>query len=217
MPSPSSHALPSELRQVAPPPEILQRAWRDSAAAGDLFAQLARLYDRMDQAYAAIARKLDFGCRDCSDSCCHQTFYHFTWVEYLYILKGLAEQPDTDRAAILEACRQNCTAAPSLRPVCGANQEGLCRLYRYRPMICRLHGIAYRLTRPDGNIIRGPGCYRFDGCSQPGEPLLELDRTEFYAAMAGLEQQLRRRLAVATRLKLTVSQMLLTYHCLQSS
>ncbi len=211
----SSHGLPSELSGIAPPPAVIRRAWKDMAAAGGLFERLAGLYARMDRAYAGIARDLDFDCQNCSDNCCHQTFYHFTWTEYLYLLKGLAGLPETDRAAVLEACRANCRAAPSQRPICGANRQGLCRLYPYRPMICRLHGIAYRLTRPDGSLVKGPGCFRFEGRNKQAGPR-ELDRTEFYAPMAGLEQQLRGRLAISARLKMTVSQMLLTYHCLKA-
>ncbi len=184
--------------------------------AGGLFRQLGRLYARMDQAYAEIAGKLDFNCQNCSDNCCHQTFYHFTWIEYLYLLQGMAGMPEADRNAVLNDCRANCRAGPCQRPVCGANRQGLCRIYRHRPMICRLHGIAYRLTRPDKSQIRGPGCFRFEACKDQGEPL-ELDRTEFYATMADLEQQLRRKIGISTRLKMTVSQMLLTYRCLQSA
>ena len=184
-------------------------------AAGDLFQQLAELYSRMDRAYTRIADTLAFDCRNCSDSCCYQTFFHFSWIEYLYLLKGLSELPGAEKTKVMESCRENCGAGPSKRPCCGANREGLCLLYPHRPMICRLHGVAYRLTRPDGKLVRGPGCYRFESLTKPGLPA-ELDRTEFYAALADLEQHTRLRLAVTARLRMTVAQMLLTLSCLHS-
>ncbi len=211
-----SHVPPSELQAMLPPPEILSQAWDRSKALDDLFDQLAFIYVQMDNAYNKISRNLEFDCLNCPDNCCHQTFYHFTWIEYLYLLKGLCALPDKAKEQILKSSLDNCSSAPSAKPVCGANQKSLCRLYAHRPMICRLHGIAHSLTRPDGRTVTGPGCFRFEAL-QTSRKVVRLDRTPFYANLAKLEQLTRERLAVTLSFRMTVSQMLITYSYLDKN
>jgi hypothetical protein len=71
--------------------------------------------------------------------------------------------------------------------VCAANVEGNCMLYEYRPMICRLAGIPYQAVRPDGSVIRGSGCTRFQEAVQVAHPELMIDRSQFYSDMAEIE------------------------------
>ena len=48
------------------------------------------------------------------------------------------------------------------RPIvmCPLNDDGLCSLYKHRMMICRLHGVPSSMTRPDGQKMEFPGCFR---------------------------------------------------------
>jgi hypothetical protein len=77
-------------------------------------------------------------------------------------------------------------------------------------MICRLHGIPHELQRADGRIARSPGCEEFlNQCRQGGKTeYIPFDRTPYYRKMALLENELRLKTGVATKLKLTIAQMI---------
>jgi hypothetical protein len=71
--------------------------------------------------------------------------------------------------------------------MCPLNDNGLCQLYEYRLMICRMHGVPNSFVRPDGKRISFPGCFR---CQELGLDLEEvpvLERTRFYQELASLE------------------------------
>jgi hypothetical protein len=72
-------------------------------------------------------------------------------------------------------------------------------------MICRLHGVPYRLKMPDGSLREGPGCSRLGARTDQGR----LDRTPFYQEMAALEALLRAELRYQGRFRRTTAQMLL--------
>jgi Fe-S-cluster containining protein len=96
----------------------------------------------------------------------------------------------------------------AIRRMCPLNFNSLCLLYDYRPLICRLHGISYELRRPGHNIMPGAGCETFsEQCHEKG--YIKFDRTPFYTAMAELENELRLKINIRQKLKLTVSQMLI--------
>ena len=75
-------------------------------------------------------------------------------------------------------------------------------------MICRLHGIAHRLKRPDGQIQTGPGCDDFYTQCGPS-PKGQLDRTPLYVAMAQLEQQLRQETGYDQKIKMTIAEIIM--------
>jgi hypothetical protein len=71
--------------------------------------------------------------------------------------------------------------------MCPLNDKGLCQLYEYRLMICRMHGVPNSFVRPDGKRVSFPGCFR---CQELYSHLKEvpiLDRTDFYRDLASLE------------------------------
>lgn len=73
----------------------------------------------------------------CSD-CCHQTF-RVSDVEGAYLREGLAAASPPIRADILARARDY---APDTRTPCPVlSDAGTCRLYPYRPRICRKYGI----------------------------------------------------------------------------
>jgi hypothetical protein len=71
--------------------------------------------------------------------------------------------------------------------VCVLNFDGMCALYEFRPMICRLAGIPHSIGRPDGRTVESGGCVRYERDILPQHPGLKLDRTLFYRRMAEIE------------------------------
>jgi hypothetical protein len=199
-------------------PALMQRA--------DLQAAVAAVMTDMERAYGKIASHYGFVCRGCEQSCCRTIFYHHTYAEFMLLENGLrslqraAGKGVLERAqeaqAYLESQRVD-TAAEPLRVMCPLNQAGRCLLYAQRPMICRLHGIPHCLRRPDGQVVSGPGCHRFEAlgseatgsearCGEAGSQ--RLDRTPFYQRLAQVEQQLRHCIETPVRLKMTLAEWL---------
>ena len=178
------------------------------------FKQIAQLYGQMDQAYRRIAEQTGFQCRGCEDNCCRSLFYHHTFLEFFYLIKGLRSLAPDRRAAVEHRAARICESAEKSlagpeRPrfMCPLNEDGRCLLYEFRPMICRLHGVAHSMRLPDGRLRKGPGCAAFEADSaDPGHPVL--DRTPIYQAMADLEQNLRRELGLTRKLKMTVARII---------
>ena len=167
----------------------------------------------MEKAYAAVADAYGFACAGCEDNCCLTRFYHHTLLEYLYLYQGYSRQPGDERVRLQQAAervnramtRADRRGVPARR-MCPLNLEGRCTLYRYRPMICRLHGIPSEIRRPGGPPERGPGCGDFDRqCGHRSYILF--DRTPFYQEMARCEQALRVQVGCREKIRLTVAQM----------
>lgn len=179
-----------------------------------LLQELTRLFSRMDQAYEQAAAAHGFVCEGCEDNCCKTRFYHHTLIEFLYLHQGLVLLPANQRERIIrragDAVQVMDASDGCGRPVsvmCPLNEAQRCRLYAYRPMICRLHGIPHQLRRPDGQRLAGPGCGEFDRrCGRSNS--IFLDRTPLYAALADLEKRLRRQCRFEGKIRLTIAQML---------
>jgi Fe-S-cluster containining protein len=184
-----------------------------------LLGRLQALFNEMDQAYAAVAKRYGFRCNGCEDNCCLTRFYHHTLLEYLFLAEGIRTLDAGARRAIhVQALAVSAKTADAghqnniLRIMCPLNQDGRCRVYRYRPMICRLHGLPHELRRPGGQVIRHPGCDRFfEQCRERGKTdYVRFDRTLFYRQMAVLEKELRLQTGYVEKIKLTIAQMLAT-------
>lgn len=177
--------------------------------------EINQLFEQMDRAYDAAARKSGFICNGCKDNCCLTRFYHHTLLEYLYLKSGLEELEPVAlakvkvqaKSALEQMTRMEQNNKP-VRVMCPLNEAGRCTLYAHRPMICRLHGISHILRRPDGQVQTGPGCDDFYAqCG--GSKAYHLDRTPLYKAMASLEQQLRKALGFNEKIKMTIAQIIL--------
>ena len=174
---------------------------------------LADLFERMEKVYAAVADAYGFACAGCEDNCCLTRFYHHTLVEYLYLYQGYSKLPGDERARLQQAAdrvNDEMTEADDrgepARSMCPLNLDGRCTLYRYRPMICRLHGIPGEIQRPGGSPVQGPGCGDFD--RQCGHrSYIPFDRTPLYKEMARCEQVLRVQVDCREKIRLTVAQM----------
>ncbi|VFQ43977.1 YkgJ family cysteine cluster protein [Desulfoluna butyratoxydans] len=175
--------------------------------------RIKHLFDKMDGSYAAAASSSGFTCAGCEDNCCLSLFYHHTLMELFYLKEGLATLPEETLATVTFRAQE---AAPLLhqrangereeKVPCPLMEEGQCILYEHRPMVCRLHGVAHILERPDGTVIDGPGCARYEQASTQSLPL---NRTPLYREMAILEKELREETGFADRLRLTIAEMIL--------
>jgi Fe-S-cluster containining protein len=179
--------------------------------------RLNTLYSSMDRKYREAADHYGFRCKGCEDNCCFTRFYHYTLLEYLYIRKGY-HLLDTEKQAeikkrALDVCRETDNADKVGAPVnlmCPVNIAGLCLLYAYRPMICRLHGIPHELTSPGRGVLKASGCGTFARTCQVKKHYT-FDRTPFYAEMAALEKDLRQRAGGMHKIKMTVAEMITSF------
>ena len=181
------------------------------------FDPLQNIFADMDRKYGIAAQSYGFQCQGCEDNCCRTRFYHHTYLEYLFIRRGFdnldAPGQSAIRAKAEEVCRQTGLADNKglpVRQMCPLNNDGLCTLYHYRPMICRLHGIPHELQKPGRPVVHGPGCDAFDEqCSD--KPYFKFDRTQFYFEMVRLENEFKQAAGLTGRVKLTIAEMILEF------
>ena len=177
------------------------------------FDRLQEIFDNMDRQYDEVAGQYGFQCNGCEDNCCRTRFYHHTYLEYLYIHSGFNNLAIQTKQKIIsragDVCRINDMAdekPAATKPMCPLNFDGLCSLYNYRPMICRLHGIPHELRKPGQSVFRGPGCGMFAVlCSD--KRYREFDRTPIYFSMAKLEGELKQAIGLTGKIKLTIAEM----------
>jgi Fe-S-cluster containining protein len=187
---------------------------RSSEKIAPFMKRLEALYRKMDEQYSKTANHYGFNCGGCEDNCCFTRFYHHTFVEYLYMLTGFEMLGEGNRAEIRKKAALVCSQTTELensgmpvRLLCPLNYQGLCALYLYRPMICRLHGIPHELVIPGRDKISGPGCGEF--ISRCGDKEYEpFDRTSIYAEMASLEKDFKTLFGISGKIKLTVAGMI---------
>jgi hypothetical protein len=177
--------------------------------------RLKQIYVAMDSAYNRASGHYGFVCDGCRDNCCRTRFYHHTIIEYAYLVEGLrtlnSEKQHEVKSRALILVDENTSANGSgaaVRRMCPLNFDGLCILYSYRPLICRLHGIPHELQKPGQNPSYGPGCGTFDRrCSR--QNYFKFDRTPFYRDMAKLEQEVKQAMGTNEKIRMTVAEMIL--------
>lgn len=182
----------------------------------EFVGQVADLYRDMETAYDRTAKELDFSCTGCPDNCCDSYFLHHTYTEWAYLWHGLKTIDDKllktiEKKASACVVESEAALAKGARPtiMCPLNSEGLCTLYYHRMMICRLHGVPATFTRPDGQLLSFPGCFRCQEIAPAKENLTPLDRTEFFQRLVNLEiELLGNRRMTAPRIKQTIAQMI---------
>ncbi len=179
--------------------------------------KLEALFDTMDAHYTEVAAAYGFECDGCTENCCLTRFHHHTVAEYLFLKQGFLRLPEEQRAhiqtqarAVLRETYHLIKRNESVRLMCPLNNRGRCLIYAHRPMICRLHGIAFEMRRPGGATRFGPGCKQF-GQVTKGQNYIRFDRTPYYARMAALEKDLRTQIAAARKIKMTIAEMIVTF------
>lgn len=181
---------------------------------------LADLYHAMAERYGAVAGEIGLSCAGCPDNCCDSYFLHYTYAEWAYLWEGLRALDAVRLMRIIARARDYQAESQRLlargeRPqlMCPLNEEGRCALYSHRLMICRLHGIPAAMTRPDGQSLQFPGCFRCQQIVQEkdgGENATpRMNRTDLLARVAELESELlggRRHLF--PKVKRTIAEMI---------
>ena len=177
---------------------------------------LIEIYAVMDHAYSVVAEHLGFVCCGCEENCCRSRFYHYTYLEYFYLLEGFNQLEPALRVSMRRSAANIRQEDPEKkhgttnRPICPVNLEGRCGLYPYRPMICRLHGIPHKLQRPGQGPLCGPGCESFErGCRSDNDR--RLDRTPHYRQLAELERKLRQATGAGPKIKMTIAEMIISF------
>ena len=178
---------------------------------------LIDLYSSMDRAYSLAAAHYGFNCTGCENNCCYTHFYHYTNLEYGYILKGYRSLAGHKIArirqralALIEDTQASGKREIARRHMCPLNFDGRCILYAYRPMICRLHGVPHEFQTPHHKVIHAPGCDEFTGQHGDAE-YYNFDRTPFYKQMARLEGGLKQALGIGKKFKMTIAEMIASF------
>jgi len=182
----------------------------------EIAEKLAALYQEMEIGYDQVAAKIGLSCQGCPDNCCDSYFLHHTYIEWAYLWRGLAtlappvSETVMERARLcLDHYREATEAGAWPKIMCPLNQDGLCMLYLYRPMICRCHGVAARLRRPDGKTLHFPGCFQCQELTACSAAMAEMDRTPLLRRLARLEEEfLGKRLGLLPKMKMTLAAML---------
>lgn len=174
---------------------------------------LMDLYAAMDHAYRTVAGQLDFVCSGCAENCCRSLFYHYTYLEYVYLESGLNGLEPMRRmtvnksaAKVREADLHRKNGSPD-RPLCPLHLDGRCSLYPYRPMICRLHGVPSQLERPGQGLLLGPGCETFER-GRRRQDQVRLDRTPYYRQLAELELKFKKEAGIYRKIRMTIAEMI---------
>lgn len=178
------------------------------------FQKIRSIFGDMANGYDKVATQFGFDCKGCTDSCCLTLFYHHTFIEYLYLKHGLStldseilKKVQIKAESQIDALKKH-DSQKTFRKMCPLNVDGLCILYEYRPMICRLHGVYHELRKPGGSPVKGPGCEIFMDLSSSKE-YFPLDRTPYYIQLASLEKQLREETGMNQRIKMTIAEIIL--------
>jgi len=172
----------------------------------ELIPRLTELYRLIDSAYHEVAEEIGFSCEGCDGViCCTVDLTLHTFVEMLYLRRGFNTLDTSRQLEILGRClsmiksKEDDPCSDAYRnAVCVLNFEGLCSLYDYRPMICRLAGIRHFIDRPDGTTMESCGCSRYEREMVRLHPDLRIDRTAFYRSMAEIEIEVVRILGKRT-------------------
>jgi hypothetical protein len=189
---------------------------RQEALRSTLFEKLSQLYAQMEKAYNHVAGEIGLSCSMCTDNCCTSYFRHHTYIEWAYVWQGMRSRSDENQREYINRAEayvrhSRVLLAQGLRPnmMCPLNDEGRCRLYEYRLMICRLHGVPNHFVRPDAKKMGFPGCFRCQELCSHLEEVPVLDRTELYQELASLEMAfVGPKIKTLPRLNLTLAEML---------
>ena len=161
-----------------------------------LYKQLAVVYEKMAAAYNNCAAEAGLSCSGCTTNCCTSYFQHHTYIEWAYLWQGMYSLAPQQRQYFMQKAKayiaeanQSLSIGALPHVMCPLNEDGLCALYQYRLMICRLHGTRNSFLLPNGQQRLFPGCTVFASrfAQHPSESIPTLDRTPFYQQLAQLE------------------------------
>lgn len=177
--------------------------------------ELKNIFARMETAYDSVAEQYAFNCTGCEDNCCLTRFYHHTLLEHIYIEEGVKTLDKGLREEIFAKAKEVITKTENadlkgqpVRFMCPLNFDGKCILYEYRPMVCRLHGLAHELVKPGQPPVRSSGCELFTVQTKNSD-YIRFDRTPHYIELAKLEGKIRVASGFMEKTKNTIAEMLI--------
>ncbi|AWB10512.1 MAG TPA: hypothetical protein ENO30_02265 [Thermodesulfobium narugense] len=182
----------------------------------NIIDSLEKLYKEVENEFKRIGQYYDFSCFGCTTNCCNTLFYHFTIVEELMLQYGLSKLDGNTRLMIVEnskrylLSKENHNERGRFKMMCPANKDGLCMVYQYRPMICRIHGVPSKLVFPNGRVDF------YKGCEVIASKFLEfpyvLDRTNFFKNLSKIELDFRKKTnkPISYKFKKTIAEMILS-------
>ncbi len=175
--------------------------------------RLSEIYRAIDRACSEALRHYGFSCARCPDNCCVTKFHLHTLVEELYLAERFKKLDEAELGAIIlraqNVAETHNSSSEDIRIMCPLNENGLCVLYEFRPMICRIHGVPYELFR-NFKMEYGDGCYRFIMEKENVSKDFRINRTNFYLEIAQIEREVRERLNFTGRYKKTTAEMVLS-------
>ncbi len=168
------------------------------------------LAERVDRKFAAIQRR-NAGSMRCGSGCsdCCRARLSVTHVEEAHMRRGLARLPDELRRELAES------ASAERQEMCPAlDDQGRCRIYELRPLICRSFGVPLRHRRPLA-LIHPP---IVDVCDKnfTGSALKlvsdedTLEQTELVDALTTIDRDHCRRQGLADVVRIPIAQILAT-------
>jgi hypothetical protein len=182
-------------------------------------AVLEDIYRKLQQEYERVAEALAFSCTGCPDNCCDSYFQHHTYAEWAHLWLGLRQlEPELLQILMaraktyLEQCELALAAGQRPQIMCPLNDNGRCVVYQHRLLVCRTHGVPALLTRPDGQTLRFPGCFRcqeiVDNSDHQNLPA-PVERTSLLKKLALLENELLdNKRHLHPKVKITIAEML---------
>jgi len=127
--------------------------------------------DELDKELAVYFEKqADYICckKGCS-ACCEKGDYPLTEIELYYLMQGYSKLDNDIKTVVQENCKNMIKGE-----VCPFLINKECSVYAYRPIICRVHGLAYEIKN---NKVKLPYCAgegkNFSKAYENGEVLVE--------------------------------------------
>ncbi len=196
-------------------------ATREVLLPPELSRELAEIYQEMQKQYEEVAEQLPLSCTGCPDNCCDSWFQHHTYCEWAFLWQGLRQLDEEQLQAVVERAREyvrlsNDALAEKKQPRINCpllDEDGRCGLYEHRMLVCRMHGVPATLTRPDGQAMTFPGCFRCQEIVEekyPGKAdVPAMDRTHLFRRIAELESRLMgEKRHLYPRVKKTIADMI---------
>ncbi len=185
-----------------------------------LSKEIGEIYEVMQEEYDQLAQEVTLTCQGCSDNCCDSYFLHYTYSEWAYLWQGIRRLDDqtierivTRAEEYIKQSTQSLIRGKRPQIMCPLHDNGLCCLYQHRMLICRMHGIPAVLTRPDGQFMRFPGCFRCQDivkekyAEETDAPAM--DRSLLFRRLAALESRLMsERRHIYPKVRKTIAEMI---------
>ena len=186
----------------------------------ELTREIEAIYQAMQEGYVQVSEEIGLTCEECPDNCCDSYFLHHTYSEWAYLWQGLRLLDSEHLAQIIDRskkyiahCAESSDESGQPQIMCPLNDNGLCSLYQHRMLVCRMHGIPALLTRPDGQSMRFPGCFRCQEIVkkkyEPETIAPAMNRTLLFQRLAALESRLlEERRHLYPKIRKTIAEMI---------